>query len=108
MLDIGWVFQNELDFRELIVSLSKSPHLSVYKTDLVLALVEIFGEKYITAILIRCFVPYLVYFGFTICFYSIFTSAGINSFSDEEQLIASFMGIVIICLDMYFLFFECV
>ena len=42
----------------------------------------------------------------TICFYSIYTSAGINSSSDSEQVVASFMGLIIILLDFYFLFYE--
>ena len=106
MLDIGWVFQNELGFRELIVSLSKSPQISVYKTDLVLALVEIFGEKYTQAILRRCFVPYLVYFLLSLLFFTNFTSVGIHTYSEEEQAIALIMGFLIIMLDLYFLFYE--
>ena len=106
MLDIGWVFAGDQDFRELIVSLSKSPYESIFSTDLVLTLYEIFSERYTKAILIWCCLPYLLYFLFTVIFYTWFTSGGINSCGDNEQEIAKFMGLIIICLDLYFLFHE--
>ena len=107
MLDIGWIFQGDLEFCELICILSKSPHYkTLFSTDLVLSLVEIFQKRYRNTILIRCTIPFMVYLAFTVCFFTIFTSTGINSYSDEEQVIARFMGFIIICFDLYFLFFE--
>ena len=107
MLDIGWIFQGDLEFCELILILSKSPHYkTLFSTDLVLSLVEIFQKRFRNTILIRCFVPFMFYLVITVSFYTIFTSAGINSFSEIEQVIAIFMGFIIICLDLYFLFFE--
>lgn len=106
MLDIGWIFASDVGFRELIVSLSNTPHESVFSTDLVIILVEIFAAKYKAAIMKWCFIPYVFYFFFSIMFYTYFTSAGIHQFSDGEIALAFLMGVVIIVLDCYFLFYE--
>ena len=82
MLDIGWVFASGIGLPELIVLLSRSPYESIFNTDLVQALYEVFGWKFKKAILIRCLVPYLVYLVITLVFFTLFTSAGINSFSE--------------------------
>ena len=57
-------------------------------------------------IFFKCAVPYFFYLMFTLSFYTIFTSNGINSYSEEEQVIAMCMGFTIICLDIYFLIYE--
>ena len=107
MLDISWIFAGQVGFRELIISLANTPYESVFSTDLVITLVEIFKQKYKNAIMWRCFIPYMIYFLTTICFYTIFTSIGIpNNFSEGEKVIAGIMGAVIIALDLYFLFYE--
>ena len=56
--------------------------------------------------MIKCFFPYLIYFLLTLLFLTNFTSVGIHSYSDNEQTIAGIMGILIIILNIYFLFFE--
>ena len=104
MLDIGWICSSEVGFRELIVLLANTPYESVFSTDLVITLVKIFKERYKDAIMWRCFIPYMVYFLSTVCFYTIFTSSGIHS--EDAKVIARIMGGVIIALDLYFLFFE--
>ena len=49
----------------------------------------------------------MIYFLTTICFYTIFTSTGIpNNSSEDEKVIAGIMGVVIIALDLYFLYYE--
>ena len=48
----------------------------------------------------------MVYFLITTCFYTIFTSTGIHGYSDSEKVAAVFMGLIIISLDLYFLFYE--
>ena len=107
MLDIGWIFTGKVGFPELIISLANTPYESVFSTDLVITLVEIFKEKYKNAIMWRCFIPYMIYFLTTICFYTIFTSTGIpNNSSEDEKVIAGIMGVVIIALDLYFLYYE--
>ena len=106
MLDIGWVFENDMDFRELIVSLAKSPHQQIFRTDLVVALIKICNNHSWWNIFKKCFVPYFFYLLFTLSFYTAFTSFGINSYSDEVQVIAMCMGLTIIGLDIYFLFYE--
>ena len=106
MLDIGWIFENDLDIRELIVSLKDSPFESIFSTDLISSLVIFFGKKYKRGVIIWCFIPYVVYFFTTIIFFTWFTSGGIQD--EEEKIIAFFMGFIIIILDLYFLFFELV
>ena len=106
MLDISWIFANKGDFRELIVALKESPYASIFSTDLVISIVSIFEEKYKWAIWLYCFIPYLVYFFTTIVFFTLYTSAGIHN--EEDKIISYFMGLIIIVLDCYFLFFEVV
>ena len=106
MLDIGWIFANECDVRQLIVALKDCPYDSIFSTDLVISLVDIFWEKYRNEIIWKCFIPYLVYFLTTICFFELFTSAGIHNNHEDEKYIAYAMAFVIIVLDLYFLFFE--
>ena len=57
-------------------------------------------------IFFKCAVPYFFYLMFTLSFYTIFTSNGINSYSEEVQVIAMCMGFAIVCLDLYFLCYE--
>ena len=108
MLDISWVFANHGSFRELIVALNESPYEAIFSTDLVITMTKIFDQKYKSAIWWRCFIPYMVYFLCTIYFYTVFTSPGIHSSSENEKLVALIMGLIIICLDLYFLFYELV
>ena len=42
MLDIGWIFENGGDIRKLIVALKDSPFDTIFGTDLVISLMEIF------------------------------------------------------------------
>ena len=84
------------------------PYDSVFSTDLVISLVDIFNDKYKTEIILKCFLPYLVYFLTTIIFFELFTSAGIHMNNEDEKWVAYAMAIVIIVLDLYFLFLEVV
>ena len=106
MLNITWIFASGCGFRELVAALANTPHESVFSTNLVMTLVKIFEDKYIAEIKLWCFIPYILYFVFTVVFYTVFTSGGIHNFSEGEQVIAGFIGFFIICLDCYFLFFE--
>ena len=113
MLDIGWIFQDGLGIRELIVALMQSPYESIFDTELVITLVELFIQKSKKALITKCFIPYVTYFLTTIFFLTNFTSPGINNTpwgNDyvEVKLLAYFMGSVIIILDFYFLFYELV
>lgn len=118
MLDIGWIFKDGHGIRELIVALMQSPYESIFDTELVITLVELFIQKSKKALITKCFIPYVTYFIFTISFLTFFTSPGINqsrfistsSLNDniEAKLLAYFMGSVIIILDFYFLFYELV
>ena len=105
MLNITWIFANGCDVRQLIVSLKDCPYDSIFSTDLVTSLVDIFYEKYRNQIIYKCFIPYLVYFLTTIFFFEMFTSAGIHENHKKENL-AYAMAFVIIVLDIYFLFLE--
>ena len=67
---------------------------------------EIFKDRYINHILAYCFIPYLIYFSTTVCFFTLFTSEGIKT--DEDKVLAYFMGFVMIILDIYFLMYEIV
>ena len=104
MLDIGWIFENGGDIRKLIVALKDSPFDTTFGTDLVISLMEIFKKRALNHILINCFIPYLIYFLATICFFTLFTSVGIHN--EEEKFVAYIMGFVIILLDIYFLCYE--
>ena len=108
MLDIGWIFANECDVQKLICALKGCPYDSIFSTDLVIGLVDIFYKKYRDEILLKCFLPYVVYFLTTIIFFELFTSAGIHMNNEDEKWAAYVMAFVIIVLDLYFLFFELV
>ena len=109
MLDIGWIFalgDGREGFKKLIVSLKDCPYPSIFSTDLVISLTKIFDERYREALIVRCFIPYLVYFLSSIIFFTSFTSNGINNDIDGEKTLAYFLGFMIIILDIYFLYFE--
>ena len=84
MLDISWIFASGVGFRELVASLSKTPHESVFSTNLVVTLVEIFRERYSKAIFWKCFIPYMIYFVLSVSLYSTFTTNGISKYSEAE------------------------
>ena len=111
MLDIGWIFSSigndqKPSFRELIATLSKSPHESVFSTDLVITLVQKFQNRYYWQIFYHCFIPYVVYFVTTAFFFTFFTARGLYYFEPWVYVVAVIMGLIIILLDFYFLFYE--
>ena len=105
-LDIGWIFENGGNVRKLIVALKDSPFETIFSTELVISLMEIFKDRYINHILAYCFIPYLIYFSTTVCFFTLFTSEGIKT--DEDKVLAYIMGFVMIILDIYFFMYEIV
>ena len=84
MLDISWIFASGVGFRELVASLSNTPHESVFSTNLVTTLFEIFDKRYKKHIWWKCFIPYVIYFVFSVSFYTTFTTHGIINYSDGE------------------------
>ena len=46
MINIDWVFADNLSYRELIILLSNCPHEEVFSTDLVTTLVELFMHRF--------------------------------------------------------------
>ena len=106
MLNMSWLFANGGGLRELVAALSNTPHEAVFSTNLVMTLFKIFEDRYINAIKKWCFIPYMCYFSLSIFFYTYFATFGIHSYSEGEQVIAFFMGFLIICLNCYFLFYE--
>ena len=106
MLDIGWIFSNDGSIRELIAALKDCPYDSLFSTDLVISLMEIFGEKYKKAVFYKCFLPYVFYFLTTVCFLEFYTSPGITDLSDLQKTYAIIMASIMMIFNLYFMFYE--
>jgi len=52
--------------------LQQAPHDSLFSTELVITMVEHFWDYYYKAIIIRCFIPYVIYFSCTIMYMSFY------------------------------------
>ena len=112
MLPIEWIFANydghtSVGFRELIVALSVSPFDSLFSTELIVTLIELFWERYYAKVFYRCFIPFIVYFLATQIFVSIYAIEGINpdgSWFDKNAPI--FLATITILGVLFFLFFE--
>ena len=76
MLAVNWLYGNNYDgtsqgVGNLVTALAKAPHETLFSTDLVITLVDSFWDRYRSAMLWRCFFPFISYF-FTTILYFIF------------------------------------
>lgn len=109
MLQIDWVFANyggstNVGIRELVVALAAAPHESLFSTELVITLAEHFWARYFRAVVLRCFIPFIIYFGATLAYATEFSIKETPTNEPAETI----LRYVIIVLVLYFAFFELV
>ena len=109
MLQIDWVFANyggstNVGIRELVVALAAAPHESLFSTELVITLAEHFWARYFRAVVLRCFLPFIVYFGSTLAYATQFSTNVTPTDGPAEPI----LRYLIIALVIYFAFFELV
>ena len=109
MLQIDWVFASyggstNIGIRELVVALAAAPHESLFSTELVITLAQHFWARYFRAVLFRCFVPFLLYFGATLAYATRYSVAE----TPTDEPVEPILRYLIIVLVIYFAFFELV
>ena len=111
MLRIDWIFAcygglKKVGFRELIVALANAPHESLFSTDLVITLTNLMWSRYFTAIFVRCFIPFCIYFLTAIWYLSNYAVEGIDPDKRWDLTPEFFMRWIIIAQVLYFFYFE--
>mmetsp|Transcript_36577 Transcript_36577/g.48015 ORF Transcript_36577/g.48015 Transcript_36577/m.48015 type:complete len:218 (+) Transcript_36577:2106-2759(+) len=94
--------------RELIVALADAPNESLYSTELVISLADLFWNYYYKKILLRCFIPYAIYFISTLIYMTNYAYDGI---SEDERWAFSFeflLRFLVAIGTIYFFYFELV
>ena len=111
LLRIDWVFAKygnleRVGIRELVLALARAPNEQLFSTDLVITLINHFGDRYFATIFWRCFVPYVIYFITAITYVTLFTINGIDP--DERWALTPefFMRWVFLLGTIYFQIFE--
>ena len=75
MLPVSWLYVDGYDgtksgFATLVKKLKNAPHESLFSTDLVITLVELFWEDYSTNVITLAFLPFIVYLFATLKYFS--------------------------------------
>jgi hypothetical protein len=84
MLQIDWIFRQcpgkkkAGNFADFVVALSKAPHESLFSTSLVTTLIDHFWDRYYRAVILKCFIPFLVYLVVTLIYISNYALRGIK------------------------------
>ena len=81
MLQVGWVYENpegdsESGYRELVIALSKVQNESLFSTELMTIMTELFLQRQADFITYIVFVPWLFYFVLVIFYMSYFAITG--------------------------------
>ena len=110
---IDWIYASQgglenVGFRELVIELSKAPHESLFGTEFVQILVESFWDRYFKAILLRCFIPFLIYFFSTNYYLQSYAMEGIPEDERVSFSVEFVLRWIILLSLMYFSFFELV
>ena len=110
MLDIGWIYQSNFNqkvgFRELIIMLSNSPYESVFKTQMVIILFERFQKRFKREIVKFVFIPFAFYAICSLIFNTRYTAWTMRGYDSVDYAIATTLGIMMIIVSLYFLYFE--
>ena len=113
MLQIDWIFVECLgkkkagNFADFVVALSKAPHESLFSTSLVTTLIHHFWDRYYRVVILKCFLPFLVYLIVTLIYISTYALVGIK---EEDRYVFSVelcLRITMGILMLYFFSFEC-
>ena len=98
--------QKQVGFREFVIILANAPYQSVFATKFVKMLVEHYWSRYYRAILVKCFIPFILYFVLTLWYMTKIVVSGI-AFEERHTLNWEFVNrILIYFLILYFCFFE--
>ena len=109
MLPIDWIYapcgENKVvGFSEFIEALASAPNESLFSTDLIKTLVDHFWDRYYHVVIVKCFLPFLVYFA---CVLGYISNFGVTGVEDPQEFgVEMVLRFVIALFMLYFLYFE--
>lgn len=109
MLPIDWIFapcngKTQVGFADFVVALAQAPHESLFSTDLIETLVDHFWSRYYIAVILKCFLPFLIYMVCTLYYISNYAVTGVKKPEEfSEEMVLRYLIIILI---LYFCYFE--
>lgn len=90
----------------MVIALANAPHESLFSTELIVTLMDHFWSRYFQAIIVRCFIPFVIYFLVAVIYFSSFAVTGIEEEDKYSLTTEFFMRISLVLLTFYFMVFD--